>query len=73
MARSTRVVVPEIPRLLTAIRYVLINPVRAGLVVDTADWRWSSVHAHLASSPDDSLTDTALPAALVPDFLVGRL
>ena len=30
-----------------AVRYVSLNPVRAGLVAHPADWRWSSVRDHL--------------------------
>jgi len=61
-------VVMDEPHLLAAIRYVLDNPVRAGLVANAALWRWSSAPAHLGSSPDDGLTDRALAAALIPDF-----
>jgi len=31
----------------TAVRYVLLNPERAGLVVDARCWRWSSLAATL--------------------------
>jgi len=41
--------------LAAAIRYVLLNPVRAGLVGRSTDWPWSSVHAHLGDR-DDGLT-----------------
>jgi putative transposase len=47
--------------LITAVRYVDLDPVAAGLV-DAADaWRWSSARSHLAGSrvADDPLTDTA--------------
>ncbi|MER8751896.1 transposase [Mesorhizobium sp. M1050] len=33
--------------LLSAVRYVGLNPVRAGLVSQAADWPWSSARAHL--------------------------
>ena len=33
--------------LMAALRYVALNPVRAGLVARPQDWPWSSVHAHL--------------------------
>lgn len=46
--------------LMTAIRYVELNPVRAGLARRAEDWRWSSARAHVAGEPD-GLTD---PAAL---------
>ena len=35
-----------------ALRYVSLNPVRARLVERAADWRWSSVGAHLAGKDD---------------------
>jgi putative transposase len=36
------------------LRYVEANPVRAGLVKDAADYRWSSAAAHLVGKPDRS-------------------
>jgi putative transposase len=45
--------------LLAAIRYVELNPVRAGLARRAQDWRWSSARAHVTGRPD-GLTD--LPA-----------
>jgi len=38
--------------LLAAVRYVELNPVRAGLCEKPTDWRWSSVHAHLRREDD---------------------
>ena len=38
--------------LLAAARYVELNPVLAGLVVASSDYRWSSVWAHLAVRDD---------------------
>lgn len=43
--------------LFAAVRYVLLNPVRGGLVRDPADWAHSSARAHLFGKPD-SLADT---------------
>lgn len=40
-----------------ALRYVELNPVRAGLVVNPADWRWSSASAHLAGRDTHGLID----------------
>jgi len=40
--------------LIAAVRYVSLNPVRAGLVGRAEDWAWSSVRAHL-SGRDDGL------------------
>ena len=42
---------------LTAMRYVELNPVRAGLVVSPADWPWSSAGAHLTGHPDPLMGD----------------
>jgi putative transposase len=39
-------------RLFAACRYIEFNPIRAGLVTRAEDWRWSSVHAHLAGKDD---------------------
>jgi putative transposase len=40
------------PYLLTAARYVELNPVRAKLVVAPSDYRWSSALAHLKGKDD---------------------
>jgi len=54
--------------LLAALRYVVLNPVRAGLAARAQDWRWSSVHALLNPAQGDGLTDTAPVLERVPDF-----
>jgi putative transposase len=38
--------------LLTAVRYVALSPVRAGLAARPQDWAWSSARAHLAGQDD---------------------
>ncbi len=38
--------------LLTAVGYVALNPVGAGLAAKARDWPWSSVHAHLRGEDD---------------------
>ena len=38
--------------LMAALRYVALNPVRAGLVAQAADWPWSSAAAHMAGRGD---------------------
>jgi len=50
--------------LLAAARYVELNPVRAGLVADAADWPWSSARAHL-SGRNDRLARVAPLLAMV--------
>lgn len=52
---------------LVALRYVAMNPVRAGLVARAADWAWSSVRTQLGFV-NDGMTDTDAVAALAPDF-----
>lgn len=53
--------------LVTALRYVSLNPVRAGLVARAEDWRWSSVRAHLAGE-DDAVATVAPALERVGDF-----
>ncbi len=38
--------------LIAAVRYVELNPVRAGLCQSAAEWQWSSARAHLDGSAD---------------------
>ena len=42
--------------LLATVRYVELNPVRAGLCNRAEDWPWSSVHAHIRDAPDGLVT-----------------
>ena len=53
--------------LMTAIRYVALNPVRARLVARAQDWAWSSVHAHLKGE-DDGLVVVEPVLRRVNDF-----
>ena len=54
--------------LAAALVYVALNPVRAKLVDRAADWRWSSTHAHLGLTEDDSLTATGPVLERFPDL-----
>jgi putative transposase len=47
----------ESDRLLSAIRYVELNPVRAGMTAEAWDWRWSSARAHTSPEVHDELLD----------------
>ena len=49
------------------VRYVELNPVRAGLVEGPEDWRWSSARAHLGLAAD-ALTDLEAGRARVEDW-----
>jgi putative transposase len=42
--------------LMRAVRYVSLNPVRAGFVTRAEEWKWSSVRAHLAGMDDELVT-----------------
>jgi putative transposase len=53
--------------LANALRYVSLNPVRAGLVKHAEHWPWSSVRAHLAGV-DDELVTVAPVLSRFPDF-----
>lgn len=53
--------------LLNAIRYVTLNPVRAGLVERASDWKWSSARAHL-SGEDSPLVKVAPVLERTGDF-----
>lgn len=55
------------PHLYAATRYVLMNPVRAGLVGRAADWPFSSVRAHLAQESDE-LVDVGGLARFIGDW-----
>jgi putative transposase len=59
--------VMEEPYLLAAARYVELNPVRAKLVADAAEWPWSSARSHL-SGRDDRLVQVAPMLAMLPDW-----
>ena len=60
-------VVMDEPHLGHALRYVSLNPVRARLVEQPQDWRWSSVRAHL-SGRDDGLVKVAPALERYGDF-----
>jgi putative transposase len=55
------------PHVHACLRYVELNPVRAGLVARAEDWRWSSARAHLGLA-GDRLTDLAAGSARVDDW-----
>ena len=50
--------------LMTCIRYIELNPVRAAMVARAEDYRWSSVHAHLGLAFYQLLTPHASYQAL---------
>jgi putative transposase len=62
-------VVMDEAHLFYAVRYVSLNPVRAKLVSQAQDWRWSSVAAHL-SGKDDKLVKVAPILERYGDFAV---
>ena len=64
--RFHSVVMDEV-HLLAAVRYIELNPVRAGICTRAEDWRWSSIHAHL-NVADDSLVTVAPMCERIPDW-----
>ena len=56
------------PYLLAAVRYVELNPVRAGLVKSPGAYPWSSAAAHLTGR-DDELVKVAPLLELVPNWV----
>jgi putative transposase len=60
-------VVMDEQHLMAAVRYVELNPVRAGLCKAPVQWRWSSAQAHLTGIDDDIVT-TAPMRARVDDW-----
>ncbi|HEY1214984.1 MAG TPA: transposase [Bryobacteraceae bacterium] len=54
--------------LMSAVRYVSLNPVRARLVARAEEWKWSSVQAHLAGS-DDGLVKVEPVLKRTPQFI----
>lgn len=65
-ARFASVVMDE-NHLMAAVRYVTMNPVRAGLVDRAEDWPWSSARAHL-NGRDDGLVTVGAVLERVPRF-----
>jgi putative transposase len=53
--------------LVSAFRYVALNPVRARLVAQAGDWRWSSTAAHL-SGESNRFVDVAPAIERVGNF-----
>lgn len=53
--------------LLAAVRYIELNPVRAGLVKNPLAYKWSSAGAHIQGI-EDNVADLSLIRALVSDW-----
>jgi len=54
--------------LLKALSYVELNPVKAGMVEQPWDYRWSSVHAHLSGNDPDGIVKTEPLLPLTGDW-----
>jgi putative transposase len=50
-----------------AMRYVELNPVRAGLCDAVDEWPWSSVHGNLGNKTDE-LLDSSQVRKMIPDW-----
>ena len=51
-------------QVLRVVRYVLANPVRAGLADHVLDWRYSSARAHFRGAPDPAVNPAPLAARI---------
>ncbi len=56
------------PHLWEALRYVELNPVRAGLVRKAEDYPWSSAQSHCGLKQDDLLAPIHVPGNLITDW-----
>ncbi len=54
--------------LLRAAAYVELNPVKAGLVDNAWDYRWSSVHAHLSGKDENGIIQPEALLSLTGDW-----
>jgi REP-associated tyrosine transposase len=59
--------IQEEPYLLACMRYIELNPVRANMVKNGAEYPWSSYHFNALGQEDDLLTMHALFESLGPD------
>ncbi len=61
--------------LLSATRYILLNPVKAGMVKKPWDYKWSSIRYHMIMDNDSLVKDTLLRGIIKNwrDFLDVRL
>jgi len=55
--------------LLTCMRYIELNPVRAGMIASPADYRWSSYHYNALGQPDELVTSHVELARLGADII----
>jgi putative transposase len=56
--------IAEDEHLITVLRYVERNPLRAGLVERAEDWRWGSLYRRLVGTQEEQALLTASPVAL---------
>lgn len=66
------------PHCIAAVRYVELNPVRAGLAAGAEDWAWSSARAHVADRGDQLIAPPPWPQPLDalgpwPEFLAETM
>ena len=56
--------IQEEPYLLACMRYIELNPVRAGMLITAYDYRWSSYHFNATGQDDELLTEHQLYLSL---------
>lgn len=60
--------IEEDPHLVTVLRYVERNPLRAGIVNLAQDWRWSSLHARLFGTAEEKAILAEWPVETPTDW-----
>jgi putative transposase len=70
--RYRAVLIESDEHLLTALAYVVRNPVRAGICLSPRQWRWSSHAAALGERPPGLLALDDLLSCLAPTWTVAR-
>ncbi len=61
--------IEEDQHLLTVLRYVERNPLRANLVKKAEEYRWSSLHARLHGTPEEQAILAEWPVAMPKDWI----
>jgi putative transposase len=70
--RFTSHLIQKGPHLNEVLRYVVLNPVRAAMVDDPADYRWSAHRSLMGRAPSPDFLDDSWVLALDPDPVTAR-
>lgn len=70
--RFQAILVGDVAYVMALLRYIHLNPVKAGLVKDPADWRWSSHRAYLGDASWKFLTTSWVLEMLSEEPVAAR-